>query len=163
MVEDWRSDFINKAKGLQPASEIRIIAHRKKAEYWNKLNFILGFITTIISAITSITLITSQPNYEIIALYLAATVTVFSALSTYLKPGEKKANNEIAYKQYSNLSNDIKYFYEIECALTWDSKREAQKSLAESYKLLNDRLSKLGMDSPMLSNADIEYAIAFAQ
>lgn len=71
-----------------------------------------------------------------------------------------QANNEIAYKLYSTLSNDIKYFYEIECNLTWDNKREAQRSLAGSYKKINDRLSRLEQDSPMLTRNDIENAQA---
>ena len=104
-----------------------------------------GLSTTIISTITTLSLVTTLPNYEQnIAPYLAALVTIASTLNAFLKTGDTKINNEISYKLYSALSVDIKFFYEIKASTqTWKGIPEARKDLADSYNCLKKYRTKI--------------------
>jgi hypothetical protein len=160
MAEPWRQTFIDSAKKLQPAGEIRTQAHLKKSISWGYVHNGLGVSIALLSFLTGVIFITPNlKQFEYIIPYTAILTAILSVINTYIKPGDKKANNEIAYKLYATLCNDIKFYFEIECMQRYDNVREAQSILKDSYKKLNDRLSKLMQDSPMLTQKETDDAI----
>ena len=95
-------------------------------------------------------MIINLTNFRFIAGVISLLVTISSAINTYLKPGELKANHETAYKWYSALSSDIQNYYKMECRRRFNSVSEAQDELGKIYQNLVNRMSQLKKDSPML-------------
>jgi hypothetical protein len=164
-MEQWRQDWITKGIQLQTACEIRIIAYRKRAVFWENWAEALGVIVLMLTILTAITLVTSLPDYEqVISPILAGLATIIGTLNVGLKTNDKKASNELAYKMYSALAVDIKYFYEVMANVgTWRGRALANDDLAESYKLLSDRLNGLVSESPILSEPQLVKAEKIAR
>ena len=158
MGESWRDQLMKPGYDLKKESDIFSIAHRKIAEKWNIIQVALGLVTTVLSAFAGATIIIKSTNFHFIAGIIALFVTVSSAINTYLKPGELKANHETAHKWYSALSSDIQYYYEIECNRRFNSVQEAQDELGKILQNLVNRMSQLKKDSPMLPSSAVKYA-----
>jgi hypothetical protein len=159
MAEVWRQTFIDSAKGLQPTGEIRTRAYLQKSVNWNYIQNGLGISIALLSFVTGVILVTPNlKQFEYFIPYTAILTAILSVINMYIKPGDKRANYEMAYKSYSTLCDDIKFFYEIECKQKYDSPREAERILSDSHRTLNDRLSKLRQYSPTLTPKEIENA-----
>lgn len=129
------------AKRIEEDSLYSAKGHFIAGGCWAKVNFWLGVISAILSAVAGAS---ALDNHNIIAGTLAILVAVLSATITFINPNERATAHHRAGNRYNALRNDARIFSEIEVAVA-----DHKKSI-EDLKKLNDRRNKLNSESPQI-------------
>jgi hypothetical protein len=133
--------IIVEAKRIEEDSLYSAKSHFYNGNRWMKVNFILGGVSAIFSAIAGASALSQFDNHNIIAGILSIIVVGMTAIITFINPNERSTAHHEAGNKYNALRNDTRIFYEIE--INSIDYKKAQNEI----KMLNERRNKLNHDS----------------
>lgn len=126
-------------------------AHFNACTRWDRWNYVFGIPSVILSAAAGTAFF---ENYTVAAGIMSVSVTVLTALMTFLKPAERSTSHKNSGDQYLALRNDSRVFREITLLTLDDS------AGLEGMAGLTKRRNELNQASYMFSNGDFRKAKA---
>lgn len=138
--------IINEAKRIEEDSLNSAKGHFSAGHRWGVVNFWLGTISAILSAMAGASALSQFFYHNIIAGVLSIIVAGLAAIITFINPDKRSIMHKGAGNKYKALQNNARIFYEIEIAINGtDDKRNL-----DDLKKLNDERNNLNMGSPQI-------------
>jgi hypothetical protein len=109
-----KEKVVKEAKRVENDAFYSSKGHFEAAHSWNRQHLHLGIPSTILSAVIGASALAQFDNHNIIAGFLAILVTVLSALSTFLNPGEKANSHQNAGTKFTAVRNAARRFYDVD-------------------------------------------------
>ena len=109
-----KKEIIKEAERIRINCVYKATAHFKAAASWSRLKFLLGIPITILAAITSGLALSSY--HEVTGIF-ALSVSILSAITTFLEPNEKQNIHFNSSNSYRTLANNVNIFCKVECAI----------------------------------------------
>lgn len=126
-------------------------AHFNACDRWNRWNYVFGIPSVILSAAAGTAFF---EDYTVAAGVMSVSVTVLTALMTFLKPSERATSHKNSGDQYLALRNDSRVFRTITLLTLEDS------ASLEGMSGLTTRRNELNQASYMFSEQDFKKAKA---
>lgn len=138
--------IINEAKRIEEDSLYSAKAHFSAGHLWGVVNFWLGTISAVLSAMAGASALSQFFYHNIIAGVLSIIVAGLAAIITFINPDKRSIIYKGAGNKYKALQNNARIFYEIEVTTNGtDDKRNL-----DDLKKLNDERNNLNMESPQI-------------
>ena len=130
--------IINEAKRIEEDSLYSAKAHFSAGHLWGVVNFWLGTISAVLSAMAGASALSQFFYHNIIAGVLSIIVAGLAAIITFINPDKRSIIYKGAGNKYKALQNNARIFYEIEVTTNGtDDKRNL-----DDLKKLNDLISE---------------------
>lgn len=147
-----KEKITNEAKRIEEDSLYSAKGHFYAGQCWVNVNFWLGGITAVLSAIAGASALSQFDYHNIVAGGLSIFVASITAVITFINPSERASVHQKTGNKYNALRNDTRIFYDIEIN-DMDDKR-----ITEDLKKLNDRRNKLNLESHQIPKWAFEKA-----
>lgn len=136
--------IINEAKRIEEDSLYSAKGHFCTGQRWNRLHLWLGTISVAFSAIAGASALSQFDYHNVIAGVISIIVAGLTAVITFINPNDRASIHRRSGNMYSSLKNDARIFYDIEVNKLDD------KKAVEDLKILNNRRSKLNLESQII-------------
>ncbi len=127
-------NFIDEAKKIEQESIRNAQGHYCAARRWAYIHQALGIPSVILAAITSASAFSKLDTDGYITGGLALLIAAFTALTTFLNPGEKSQRHLNAGNKFDTLIHLVRLFYRIDIPLKGQDQKNTEK-LEEFSKL----------------------------
>lgn len=151
MTVNVKSKIIDELQRLEEDCTHSGKAHFNACDRWNSWNYIFGIPSVILSAAAGTAFF---EDYTVAAGIMSVSVTVLTALMTFLKPSERATSHKNSGDQYLALRNDSRVFRTITLLTLEDS------ASLEGMAGLTTRRNELNQASYMFSERDFRKAKA---
>ena len=129
--------------------------HYCVANRWAGYHLYFGLGSTILSVFAGTSLLSGTEELEMIAGFIALTVSAITAISTFLNPNQHSLNHYTAGTNYIVVPNHARSFYQISSALR---QKPDEEIIKEFYDLAAQR-DELNKNSPRIP----EWALSKAR
>lgn len=138
-------------KRIEEDTEHSFKAHYNSAEFWSRVNLMLGLPSAILGVIAGGT--SAYDGGQAIVTGTALLASALVTCLTFLKPGEKSDSHKNAGNLYHSLRNKTRLLREIELVEN-SNNAELKDRLYELF----DRRDELNVSMPSISSSSYEKA-----